>query len=291
MGEDKTNNVEAEDRGFIPARDALIGETEADNYRHVLVRQEFFKEFWGDEKVQALVSHWAKITGLEKLAQNLASSGDRLAELAGFESRGELIGRDELTFEDDRAEQGKKAMAEVEAAHDAFLLQLSKPAHSADVGQQAVDFVESFDLPYPWLAIELVESFFNSVGGFALGRIVQVDGWYEPKPLSELIAPKATMSFQSKEGESVEDAVNRVSGYYEEVVTKLLEPRRPLGKIPDRTIPLLERDARWLYRHNVKGESIRSIANQEFPSSDRRKDIYDGIRRAKQLLELTQYTY
>ena len=247
MGEDKPNKVEeSEDREFIPVRDALIGETEADNYRHVLVRQAFFNEFWGDEKVQALVSHWAKITGLEKLAQDLASSGDRLAELAGLESRGKLVGCDEFTFEDDKVQQGKEAIAEVEAAYDAFCLQLGEPDHHTDVEEQAVNFVKNLGLPYPWLAIELIESFFHAVSGFALGFIVRIDGWYEPIPLSELVAPKTSMSFQTLEGESVKEALDRLSQDLDEVVGKLMQPVTPVGKVPDRTIPTLERDARWL---------------------------------------------
>ena len=191
MAEDVTNEIEeSEDRGYIPVRDALIGETEADNYRHVLVRQAFFHELWGDEKVQQLVSHWAKITGLEERALSLASSSDRLARLAGLESRGELIGRDELTFEADEEQHGKDAMAETEAAYDAFFLQLSEPAHHADVGEQAVNFVKNLGLPYPWLAIELIESFFNAVSGFALGLKIEIDGRYEPNSPSELIAPR-----------------------------------------------------------------------------------------------------
>ena len=35
----------------------------------------------------------------------MASAGERLAELAGLESRGELMNRDELTFDEDQAEQ------------------------------------------------------------------------------------------------------------------------------------------------------------------------------------------
>lgn len=97
------------------------------------------------------MSSWAKITGLKDRALHLASSGDRLAELAGLESRGDLIGRGELTFEADEEQQGREAMAETEAAYYAFNHRLSEPDHHADVGDQAVDFVKNLGLPYPWL--------------------------------------------------------------------------------------------------------------------------------------------
>ena len=43
------------DRKYVPVRDALTGKTDADNYRHMIVRSEFLKRFWQDDKVQALV--------------------------------------------------------------------------------------------------------------------------------------------------------------------------------------------------------------------------------------------
>ena len=69
---------------FIPIRDALAGETEADNFGHAIVRTAFLGEIWNDEQVQALVSRWAQRTGLEERAIRLARAGDRLAKLAGL---------------------------------------------------------------------------------------------------------------------------------------------------------------------------------------------------------------
>ena len=65
---DEQEIEEGEAREYIAVRDALNGETDADNYRHAIVRSEFLKEIWLDEKVQQMVSRWAKLTGLEPLA-------------------------------------------------------------------------------------------------------------------------------------------------------------------------------------------------------------------------------
>ena len=282
-----------ESTGFIPVRDALIGETDADNFRHTIVRTAFMEEFWKDERVQALVSRWAQRTGLEERALRLARAGDRLAELAGLDSRGELMGRDELIIDEDQLQEVQEAMAEYQVAFDAYVERLSHPDEETDVDVfgEAREFITNLGLPYPWLAIELIGYTYHAISGMALGRVMQIDSWYEPAAPSEVNAPSTSMTFQTEEGESVEEAVGRLLREAEDTVEKLLEPLPARGRVPDRTIPVLERNARWLYRHKVKGESIRSIAINEFGSSDRRKDIYDGIQRAEELLELTQYTF
>ena len=67
------------DGHFIAVRDSLVGETDADNFRHSIVRSAFFWAFWEDARVQALVRQFAKNTGLEDTAWRLASASDRLA--------------------------------------------------------------------------------------------------------------------------------------------------------------------------------------------------------------------
>ena len=274
-------------REIIPVRDALVGETDADNFRHCIVRGAFLREFWVDEKVQSAVSHWGKITGLEECAVRLTCSADRLAELAGLVSRGELWGLEELIVDEDRAREAEEALADVNIASEAFLHRLS---HLEQVDDLAVAFVKELGLPYPWLAMELIGYTGYAIFGFALGVKFRFDGWYEPKPHSEITAPTISMSFQTRERESVEEALDRLCDEFIETAKKLIEPIPPRGKIPDRTIAALERNAQWFYRNKVRGESVRSMAKSHFGSTDRRKDIYDGISRAKELLELTQYS-
>ena len=276
---------------FMPVRDALIGKTDADNYRHTIVRWAFMEEIWQDPKVEDLVDHWAKMTGLGELAIRLACSGERLADLVGLDYRAELLDQEEFTIEDENVEEFEVALAEFKAVFKAFLLRLETPNHALDVGREAKDFVLKLGLHYPWLAIQLIEWFWHDVVGLAIGLDFDLEWWYEQKLASEFTAPKINFTFQTREGEDVEEALERLNEQYQGAADKLLEPVPSTGKVPDRTIPALERDARWFYRRKVKRESIRSIAISEFGTSDRRKDIYDGISRAKGLLALTQYTY
>lgn len=88
----------------------------------------------------------------------------------------------------------------------------------------------------------------------------------------------------------MELALLRLFSEVEETAKTLTEPVTPTGKVPERIIPALERNSRGFYRHRVKGESIRSIAMSELGTSHRCKDVYDGIKRAEVLLNLTQFT-
>jgi hypothetical protein len=161
----------------------------------------------------------------------------------------------------------------------------------AEIGKEAIEFVLNLGLPYPWLAMELIESSFFAILGFALGQVYRTDSWYEPRPLSRIAAPITAMSFQTHEGESVEQALKRLLKEFIQTGKKLLEPVPPPGKIPDRRIPVLERYARWFYLRKVKGMSFRAIAIREFGSSDRRKDVTYGIDRAEEILSWTAYTF
>jgi hypothetical protein len=271
--------------------DALIGKTDADNVSHAIVRDAFLREFWIDEKVQTLVSHWAKITGLEERALRLADAGDRLAKLAGLHSRGALADTKELTVADDKEQEGNALVLEWNSAFDDLMSRFDTVKDNAEIGKEAIEFIINLGLPYPWLAIELIESTFFAILGFALGQVYRIERWYEPEPLHEIEAPMTTMSFQTHEGECVEQALKRLLHEAKETAKKLLEPVPRPGRFPDRRIAVLERNGRWFYRHKVKGDSIRAIAVSELGSSDRRKDIYDGIKRAEELLRLTLYTF
>lgn len=67
----------------------------------------------------------------------------------------------------------------------------------------------------------------------------------------------------------------------------------PRGKLPKATEASLERNALWLYKHKVCGQSIRRIAKDAFgPEGDqRRKDVRDGINNAFKLLSLTRHEF
>jgi hypothetical protein len=279
------------DSDFIPIRDALAGKTQADNIRHAIVRSSFFWEFWEDENVLTLLSHWAQATGLVECGIRLACAGDCLAELVGLESRGDLYRRKDLKIEEGQVQEAQETLSEFYTAFDAFAQEICDLGRSGSVWREAIDFVLSLELPYPWLAMELIECFVYATTGFAMGRTFHLRRWFEPLQLSEITAPPTTLEFQTGDAESVAAALERLQEEFKRARDNLLETVPPRGRIPKRTADILKRNARWFYRHKVKGDSIRSIAISELGSSDRRKDVYDGIKSAEELLKLTLYTF
>lgn len=131
-------------------RDALIGETDADNYRQTIVRTALMQEFWKDENVQALVSQWAQATGLEKRALRLSNACEQIAELSGLDFRGEVLLQEEFTVEEDDLYAIEAAGAEWVAAYDDLMPQFDDPKHAAFFAQQAEEFVKNLGVTYPW---------------------------------------------------------------------------------------------------------------------------------------------
>ena len=68
----------------IPERDGLLGETDGDNVRHVIVRAEFLDRFFGGPRIKAAIKDWVQRTPLQRLAQEMSRGLIRLGYLAGI---------------------------------------------------------------------------------------------------------------------------------------------------------------------------------------------------------------
>ncbi len=151
-----------------------------------------------------------------------------------------------------------------------------------------VELVESLDMPYQWLVIELAQVYFARLfisdysWRYAGNLEVQHSSDFQP-------TPEVDFRFQTLAGETVKQAVDRLNsevGQVTDALTRFVE-HLPRGKMPNQTQPILIKHAEWLYRNKVAGESIRSIALQEYPGeSDRRKDVREGLIKAQELLSL-----
>ncbi|MDA0987725.1 MAG: hypothetical protein O2783_01035 [Chloroflexi bacterium] len=251
MADNKNDPIDWGGSDFIRIRDALIGKTHGDNYRHLVVRIAFLREFWNDVDVQALVSRWAKDTGLEEAALRVASCGKRLAELAGLEHRGELLNREAFTVDEQNVQGFREGIAEYMGLYRAYFERVRILGDTfPSISSEAINFVNvELGLPYPWLAFALLEGFIYAVTGVALGLKFQIDTSYEPTPLSEIEAPMLEISFRTRNLESVEDALSRLGEELGNGAAYLLEPVLPDGKIPDRRLYALEGYARWYCRY------------------------------------------
>lgn len=274
----------------IPERDGLLGETTGDNVRHVIVRAEFLDRFFGDPKIKAAIKDWVQRTPLKRQVQQMSRAVKQFGDLAGISWN--QIGWDEDTGV--LVSPGTDAVAtqKVEEANTlvrSFLLELRGFSESNILGTvvgEAVHLLESLDLGYQWLAIELLQVYFANL-------FVDDFSWqYKDKLDSEtpdILAAEMTFEFSTREGETLREAIGRIRNDVELAIGELERYQQPLsrGSLPGSTRSSLRRNAKWFYLQRVAGRSIRSIAQEEFPGEgDRRKDVRDGIKSVGKLLDL-----
>jgi hypothetical protein len=255
--------------------------------------------FWKDDKVQERVSFWGKKTGMDERVIHAAQALERLRELAGLEHRGELMHLDgeDLAIDNDKLEESDNA------THEAMLALEGLPGEEEDtewISKDAIAFVKELGLPYPWLAAELVDSFYIAATGAAWGVVFHRDFWYDAEAERwEGPVPPGKIELDLREGETWADVLERLSKI---LVDRGLPMPIPRGKIPgEGRQEKLEQWAYWFYLNRVKGVSINQIARDEFPiienddgsylNLDRRSDVRRGITTVERLLGLTPYEF
>ncbi len=275
----------------IPERDGLHGETTGDNVRHVIARAAFLDLFFANEIIKGAVKDWVERTPLKQRAQRMFSAiipSDDLENVPWHQ-----IGWDEHTGikfawgPDDALV--KQTVEEANSSVQSFLLELRSFPESdvfRTVVGEAVKLLESLDVLYQWLVIELMQVYFANL-------LVDDFSWqYADRLVIEPVAtpaPEITYEFSTREGETVGQAIDRISREVESTIEELGRFQQPLprGSLPGLTRSTLGRNAKWFYLHRIAGRSIRSIAQEEFPGeSDRRKDVRDGIKSVVELLDL-----
>ena len=285
--------------GSYPVKDALVGSTHAENVKHVLTRLAFMDVMFKDKQVNDLWWNWGDYTGLNETAGNMASVGDQVAEAAGFDNRGyvwELLetgSDDEVSAIDNSL--SRELVTAVNTAVNEFIESLDKlPIYTERLANEAIVFVrETLLLPWPWLALELVQCFVYAAWGCVQGRVLRFEGWAEDK---EAVAPDVEMEYKTAPGEPLGHALERLSESFIEAIEKLTEDGEhqsvPRGRIPvDEELELRDgvgKYARWFYRNRICGESIRHIAvSDEYD----RATVRRGINEAERLLGLTQWVF
>ncbi|MDA1272275.1 MAG: hypothetical protein O3A93_13640 [Chloroflexi bacterium] len=275
----------------IPERDGLLGDSEGDNAAHVLVRGELLQLIFDDDSINERIDGWAEATPLKHKCDIAIEAITQLAEVAGVpwqtldwdEGSGFIVGSD--------SEVPAVAIDCATSAVRAFLNEL-KSFSACEAYRQTledvVDFVEGLGLPYRWLAMEIFMVYYARlvVPGFAWHYR---DSFVVEDTSEDMLAPDVELVFRTLAGESVSQATERLKRKTEKTLIDLtrFQESLPSGRAPEKRAGILKTYTRWLYRHKVRGEFIRSIAREEFPGDpDRRKDVRGGIRRAEELLSL-----
>ena len=275
----------------FPERDGLHGETDGDNARHVIVRAAFMDYFFDDDIIKEALNNWIKRTPLKQAAQRMCKATAELADLENIPCP--QIAWDEHTgirVEDGPADTWvNQTIEEANSSLQSFLLELRSFPESAlfrTVLAEAVNLLEGLDLLYQWLVIELMQVYFANL-------LVDDFAWqYADRLVSEPAsapAPEISYAFSTLEGETAPQAINRIIQEVKRTIEELGRYQQliPRGKLPGLTQATLRRNAKWVYLHRVAGRSIRSIAQEEFPGEDdRRKDVRDGIKSVRELLDL-----
>ena len=275
----------------IPERDGILGETHGDNVRHVIVRASFLDHFFSNEIIKRAVREWGERTPLKQAAQRMSRAMDRLDDLVDIPWH--QIGWDEHTGI--RVANGPYDASVTQAVEDAnsslrsFLLELRSLPESGifrTLVGEAVNLLERLDVLYQWLALELMQVYLANllVDDFSWRYTDKLDA----EPVN-VLAAAITYEFSTGEGETETQAIVRLRQEVEQTIEKLGRYQQPIprGNLPRLTRSTLRRNARWFYLNRVAGRSIRSIAKEEFAGEeDRRKDVRDGIKSVRELLDL-----
>ena len=275
----------------IPERDWLLGKTIGDNVRHVIVRATFLDYFFGNDMIKGAVKDWVEQTPLKQRTQRVSIAIIRLTYLEDIPCH--QIIWDATTGI--RVANGVDDIFVVQAVEEANsslqsfrqeLRSLPKSGIFRTIVGEAVNLLQSMDLLYQWLVIELLQVYFANllVGDFSWQYTDKLGA--EP---ASVLAGEITYKFSTREGETVRQATGRIRQEVEWVIERLGRSQQPMprGSLPRLTRSTLRRNARWFYLHRVAGRSIRSIAREDFVGeNDRRKDVRDGIKRVGELLDL-----
>ncbi len=150
------------------------------------------------------------------------------------------------------------------------------------------------NVQWPWVAVEVTIGYLRILVAVVVGR--------QPRPRRDnlqiadrLSTSPIDLGLKIEVGEPLREATERVRREMDRVLAELDAQRGRQTARPGRRSSSLEAYGRWFYRVAVKGESVRSVARAEFDRDvdpeGRRKDIRDGVARARELLGLTPFAF
>ena len=287
----------------LPERDNLRGNSQGDNERHVIVRGVFLDLFFRDERTNAFIATLInRSPPLKERLSEIAKISDRFVAIPG--ARDVEISWDYengIKVRSDSDDEIKSLAGEATEKLRGFRSEIMEYLNSVAF-RQGIDeiyrFVEDLELPYQWLAWELLGLYFARIlvddfsWRFTGSLDVEDTTYSQPSPEFH-----CEISVDARAGETVGQAIERLEL---ESRTQIAAARQeltrfvdilPRGKMPNRTKESLQKYAEWFYKNKVAGESIRSIASQAFTEGDRmdderRKDVRGGIKKAEYLLSL-----
>jgi hypothetical protein len=295
---------------YVAAAHSLSG-SPTDNYRHAVVRSAFMAELCTHPRVIDEFNRWGDETGIFAALEAFVAAGDAVVTALGLPNRAALntpaVG-DAHAALDARARRRLERLAvQYEKAGEQLGPRLQKGI--ARLGPAAAALVRELLRPgWPWVPVDLVETFALHIEGVAAGASEGTRTIWVADP-----APKVSMTFTTAENEDRDAAMRRLTDEYVAAFLKLA--RQPdhgakKGRLPRaKGLATLARDTRWFYRHHVLGEEADELARaycdaeraqRHYPHHGKRghswrndrKTVFDGIKNAERLLgEIPQYAW
>jgi hypothetical protein len=266
----------------------VTGATYADNLRHGCARVALLDCLAEDPQVLAHLESWGREIGLIQAAEEVASLGEEAAQLCGVGSRWEVWRREEHEPLGPPDEARDQALLRLTEAFERFLEAFRR---STEVLEAACAFVrDELRLPWVWLAWELTMMLLLEAFQEVLGIEVCKGLRYIPE---DPPAADFSWTFTTRPGETVSAAQQRFNAEAHTAFVQIqpvpdAPEQIPLGRQRQDLEELARRNAQWFYRHKVRQEPISRIARDCHVS---RVNVYDGIKKAEQVLSLTTYVF
>lgn len=245
----------------------VAGPALPEELRRWAARAAFVEELLQDARVKDLFRAWGERTGFATAWPALRATYQAQAQATHLGKRSQRLER-----------QIAEARAALERAYRRWW--------RTPVRGEAEAFVrDQLGLPWRWVVDDLLLSFSTSYTRLKWpiprGRVTQDPAW------AEFVGPNP--------GETEPEALARLKREYLRVrgeVRAICARRASGGSRPSRSEETIARYARWVYRHRVRGESIRSLAREYHAqtghvcSGDDRPTVRRGIAEAERRLEV-----
>jgi hypothetical protein len=265
--------------------------------RHSLTRAAFLRELATDELTRGIVVAGAEHCGLATLTLQLREELGRLGPIPEVSTNRpregwqdplrdlDLISLRARVFDHPASD----TVMQVQSLGRRLIEAVTSDTERAVWRTGFQIMVEGLELPFPWLADDLVDVMLLAFWGW--GWRVDWDFRYRLPPSSPMVddpAPVQMFHFEPRAGESRGEAGSRFQSEAEAYARRLAWAPRPLprGRQPRKLQTTIERNARFYYWNKVLHGSLRDIAQFEFGDRERHKDVREGVRQAEQLLLL-----
>jgi hypothetical protein len=224
----------------------LVGDSHADNERHLIARTAFMNRLLHTQRCEELFLLWRQMAGLQELGERLRAA---IIESATYQESGDNDAAKQMSLE---------AIVEKEAEQITTVL-----------GRVDIDLISDaaknyctteLNLRWAWLPREIVRAWIYDIGGWAFLSGLEINYYYlyvEPE------LPTKDFHFKALPGESHKERTARLRAETSRYVKEQkAQHEKSYLRGGWRSNPeTIERYVEWFFRREVIGESVRDIVD------------------------------